>query len=143
MRVPIQRTTVPQSSPLIRAHGSHIMLDFTEWWMPPEEGAEAVMELVRAALREEGVREVHHKAVVLGTRGESPPGFTAVVLIDESHVTAHCYADRGWLALDVFTCGGASTARVAAAIEAGVRRLSPRAVLQQRASAPRFVHRVD
>ncbi|MBN2291032.1 MAG: adenosylmethionine decarboxylase [Pirellulales bacterium] len=35
----------------------------------------------------------------------SPPGFTTVVLLDESHVSAHCYADTGQLALDIFTCG--------------------------------------
>jgi len=35
----------------------------------------------------------------------SPPGFTAVCLLDESHVSAHCYADTGQIALDVFTCG--------------------------------------
>lgn len=35
----------------------------------------------------------------------SPPGFTAVVLLDESHVSAHCYADTGQIALDIFTCG--------------------------------------
>jgi len=36
---------------------------------------------------------------------DSPPGFTAVVLLDESHVSVHTYADLGLLALDVFTCG--------------------------------------
>ena len=36
---------------------------------------------------------------------ESPPGFTAVVLLDESHCTAHSYADLGLIAIDVFTCG--------------------------------------
>lgn len=35
----------------------------------------------------------------------SPPGFTAVVLLDESHCSAHTYADLGLVALDVFTCG--------------------------------------
>jgi S-adenosylmethionine decarboxylase len=35
----------------------------------------------------------------------SPPGFTAVVVLDESHCSAHCYADLGMIALDVFTCG--------------------------------------
>ena len=35
----------------------------------------------------------------------SPPGFTAVVLLDESHISAHCYADTGQIAMDVFTCG--------------------------------------
>jgi S-adenosylmethionine decarboxylase len=35
----------------------------------------------------------------------SPPGFTAVVLLDESHCSAHTYADLGLIALDIFTCG--------------------------------------
>lgn len=35
----------------------------------------------------------------------SAPGFTAVVLLDESHCTAHSYADEGLLAMDIFTCG--------------------------------------
>ena len=36
---------------------------------------------------------------------DSPPGCTAVVMLDESHCSAHSYADLGLLALDVFTCG--------------------------------------
>jgi S-adenosylmethionine decarboxylase len=36
---------------------------------------------------------------------DSPPGFAAVVLLDESHVSAHSYADLNMVALDVFTCG--------------------------------------
>ena len=35
----------------------------------------------------------------------SPPGFAAVVMLDESHLSAHCYADTGQIAMDVFTCG--------------------------------------
>jgi len=35
----------------------------------------------------------------------SPPGFTAMVLLDESHCSVHSYADLGLIALDVFTCG--------------------------------------
>lgn len=35
----------------------------------------------------------------------SAPGFTAMCLLDESHCSAHCYADLGLIALDVFTCG--------------------------------------
>jgi S-adenosylmethionine decarboxylase len=35
----------------------------------------------------------------------SPPGFTAMVLLDESHCSAHCYADLGLIAFDIFTCG--------------------------------------
>ncbi len=42
----------------------------------------------------------------------SPPGFTAVVLLDESHCSAHTYADLGLIALDVFTCGSTDPADV-------------------------------
>lgn len=35
----------------------------------------------------------------------SPPGFAAVIMLDESHCSAHSYADLGLIALDVFTCG--------------------------------------
>lgn len=38
----------------------------------------------------------------------SPPGFTAAILLDESHCTAHSYADEGMIALDIFTCGNTS-----------------------------------
>lgn len=36
---------------------------------------------------------------------DSPPGLTVAVLLDESHITAHSYADEGLLALNAFTCG--------------------------------------
>jgi S-adenosylmethionine decarboxylase len=36
---------------------------------------------------------------------DSPPGFTCFVLLDESHLSAHSYADEGMIALDIFTCG--------------------------------------
>jgi S-adenosylmethionine decarboxylase len=36
---------------------------------------------------------------------DSPPGFTSIVMLDESHCSAHTYADLGLVALDLFTCG--------------------------------------
>ena len=36
---------------------------------------------------------------------DSPPGFTAIVMLDESHCSAHTYADHGLIAMDIFTCG--------------------------------------
>ena len=36
---------------------------------------------------------------------DSPPGFTAIVMLDESHCSVHTYADLGLVALDIFTCG--------------------------------------
>ena len=36
---------------------------------------------------------------------DSPPGCTAIVMLDESHCSVHTYADLGLVAMDVFTCG--------------------------------------
>lgn len=36
---------------------------------------------------------------------DSPPGCTAIVMLDESHCSAHTYADDGLIAFDFFTCG--------------------------------------
>jgi S-adenosylmethionine decarboxylase proenzyme len=43
---------------------------------------------------------------------ESPPGCTAVVMLDESHCSVHTYADLGLMAFDVFTCGATDPRRV-------------------------------
>lgn len=42
----------------------------------------------------------------------SPPGFTCVCLLDESHCTAHSYADLGLIAMDIFTCGSTEPRQV-------------------------------
>jgi S-adenosylmethionine decarboxylase len=47
---------------------------------------------------------------------DSPPGFTAMCLLDESHCSAHSYADLGLIALDVFTCGATNPRDVLAYI---------------------------
>ncbi len=36
---------------------------------------------------------------------DSPPGCTAIVMLDESHCSVHTYADLGLMAFDMFTCG--------------------------------------
>ena len=43
---------------------------------------------------------------------DSPPGCTAIVLLDESHCSAHTYADLGLIAMDIFTCGDTDPRRV-------------------------------
>lgn len=43
---------------------------------------------------------------------DSPPGCTAVVMLDESHCSVHTYADEGLMAFDVFTCGSTNPREV-------------------------------
>jgi S-adenosylmethionine decarboxylase len=43
---------------------------------------------------------------------DSPPGCTAIVMLDESHCSAHTYADEGLIAFDFFTCGSTDPHRI-------------------------------
>ncbi len=84
--------------------GMHIFLDYVNYTAPGKNDGSWILEKLREIIRNAGIREVHsHVEEFDGT--QSPPGYAAVVLIDESHVTAHCYSDIGLLAIDVFTCG--------------------------------------
>tara|TARA_B100000287_G_scaffold434840_1_gene500592 strand:+ start:1295 stop:1678 length:384 start_codon:yes stop_codon:yes gene_type:complete len=84
--------------------GAHVLLDYVDYVSPREDDGAWILELLRECVSESGIREVH--AHVEAFDGNvSPLGFAAVVLIDESHVSAHCYSEKGLLAVDVFTCG--------------------------------------
>ena len=86
------------------ARGGHVVLDYIGYSPPVDGDGDWMLQLLRGCVQRAGVREVHsHVAQFDGT--ESPPGFAAVVLIDESHVSAHCYSESGLLAIDIFTCG--------------------------------------
>lgn len=37
---------------------------------------------------------------------DSPDGCAVVLMLDESHITVHTYADEGKISIDVFTCNG-------------------------------------
>ena len=103
------------------AHGAHIMLDCT--------GAVGVegswmLSLMEKAVDSSGARRVHsHNEDFDGS--VSPLGFASVVLLDESHVSAHCYSERGWLAIDAFTCGGTDPSRIIEVIEKELKQSYP------------------
>jgi len=87
-----------------RAHGKQVFIDYIGCNFNDEKNGSWMLELMRIAVESAGVREVHsHVEEFDGT--QSPTGFAAVVLLDESHVSAHCYYEKGLLAIDAFTCG--------------------------------------
>jgi S-adenosylmethionine decarboxylase len=43
--------------------------------------------------------------VGLNSKKFSPQGCTIIFLLEESHFSAHCSPEHGYLALDCFTCG--------------------------------------
>ena len=113
------------------------MLDYTGYSPPVDDDGEWMLQILRDCVRRAGIREVHaHVAQFDGS--ESPPGFAAVVLIDESHVSAHCYSDSGLLAIDIFTCGGSDPGSLADEIHSIVVDAVPGLVLSGRERLDRF-----
>ncbi|MCH1537126.1 MAG: S-adenosylmethionine decarboxylase [Candidatus Poseidonia sp.] len=121
----------------IQSAGSHVFMDYTGAFFTDEASHTQVLELMRAAVERSPATEVHAKAVPFDG-STSPPGFAAVVLIDESHLTAHCYADRGLLAVDCFTCGQTDPDTVADDLHAALLEVMPELVLVKRERIERF-----
>jgi S-adenosylmethionine decarboxylase len=139
--VTLLQARTPSEFPPLQAHGSHALLDFEGFTCEPATAGAWVTELLRAVVRRHGLHLVHEKLVLLPQPNHhSPPGFTSVILLDESHVTAHCYSDRGWLAIDVFTCGGHDPRPVAAEVRREVLARHPGATCVQDTACPRFLH---
>ena len=119
------------------AHGGHVVLDYTGYESPVEGDGAWMLQLLRRCVQRAGVKEVHsHVEQFDGT--DSPPGYAAVVLIDESHVSAHCYSVRGLLAIDIFTCGGSDPSALADDIHREVSEAVPGIELTGRKMLDRF-----
>lgn len=88
--------------------GRHVLCDFIfnpQELEDDESLAKNVMFLMESAIGQTNMRVVHSCMKILGDTPKSESGFTSVLLLDESHITSHCYSQRGLLAFDVFTCG--------------------------------------
>jgi|TARA_B100002003_G_C13979211_1_gene473620 S-adenosylmethionine decarboxylase len=121
------------------AYGRHVYLDYVNFFPGGDETASWMLEILRSSVKECGVEEVHsHSEVFDGEK--SPAGFASIVLIDESHVTAHCYSDKGWLALDAFTCGKHDPNQLANIIHEKLIGKCEGLKLMKRETVDRFVH---
>ena len=83
--------------------GKHLLIDCTG--VPRETCLDdaLVLKVMAKAAENAGATVVSQVRYKFGA--ESPPGFTAIVMLDESHCSAHTYADLGLVAMDIFTCG--------------------------------------
>jgi S-adenosylmethionine/arginine decarboxylase-like enzyme len=88
-----------------------------------EEQCNAIFTIMRNSIKSTKMKNMHDKMVVL--KEDTEEGFTSVVLLDESHITAHAYTKRGLLALDVFTCGSTNPEIVARYIKCELEKTYP------------------
>ena len=96
------------------ARGKHLLIDCRN--VPHEVCLDdkLVLSAMAAGAEEAGANVISQVRYKFGA--DSPPGFTAAIVLDESHCTAHSYADLGLIAMDVFTCGGTDPRDVLARI---------------------------
>ena len=123
-----------------RAHGKHVYVDYVGF-QPDQSSKDGrwILKTLQNAVKKGGIREVHSHVEIFD--GEhSPPGFAAVVLIDESHVSAHCYSDRGWLAIDAFTCGDHDPENIVDIIHESLTLSSPNIIQMRRDTVNRFIY---
>ena len=124
----------------VHAHGKHVYVDYVDF-LPENHSQDGhwMLQLLQNAVERCGIRQVHAHVEVFD--GEvSPPGFAAVVLIDESHVSAHCYSDRGWLAIDAFTCGDHDPEKIIEIIHENLISTNPNIRQMRRELVKRFLH---
>lgn len=120
------------------SQGAHVFLDYTHADFQDEAAYHWLFSLMREAVEQSPAKEVHaHLAPFDGST--SPPGFAAVVLIDESHISAHCYADRGLLAIDCFTCGETDPDNIATYLHEQLMERMPNLECVRRQRVERFI----
>jgi len=118
--------------------GAHVFLDYVHATFSDEAEYRWLFDLMRETVDQSSATEVHaHLAPFDGST--SPPGFAAVVLIDESHITAHCYADRGLLAIDCFTCGNTDPEHIADVLHERLVERMPDIVCLRKERVNRFI----
>lgn len=126
----------------LRSHGSHIFLDYTGYLPIGDDDGLWMLQIMRDAVTNSEAKEVHsHVEQFDGIT--SPPGFAAVVLLDESHVTAHCYSEKGWLAIDCFTCGQCDPNTIVDQIHMALERVMPNLKLIKKSGHDRFLYQQE
>ena len=121
-------------------HGRHIFIDFVGYVPPTENDGKLILALMRECIRNSTATEVHSH-VTQFDGNSSPLGFAAIVVLDESHFSAHCYSELGWLAIDCFTCGSANTEAIVSSFTSKLEDLIPTLEVTQRKNVDRFLHR--
>ncbi len=113
--------------------GSHTFADYRGLIGNEFEIATFVFELMRRTIHTRtSMKIVHDNLCILNEN--TPPGFTAILQLDESHFsalgnfTSHAYtssADKGLLCVDLFSCGSTNTEATVQFFEAELKRKYP------------------
>lgn len=95
--------------------GRHLLVELYGCEPRALDDAVALGKLLRAAAEAAGSRvvaEVFHPF--------APHGVTGVVVIEESHLSVHTWPERGYAAVDFYTCGSGDPERALELVAAGL-----------------------
>ena len=95
--------------------GRHLLVELYGCDPGPLDDAPALARLLRAAAEAAGSRvvaEVFHPF--------APHGVTGVLVIEESHLSVHTWPERGYAAVDFYTCGNGEPERALALVAEGL-----------------------
>ncbi len=124
---------------MVKAHGKHVYIDYIGYQYDGSNNGEKILEVMIQSARVANTRPVFSHVEEFDGQS-SPPGFAAVVLLDESHITAHCYYEKGWLAFDAFTCGDGNPDLIADFITKNLKINMPDLQQMRRELVDRFLH---
>jgi S-adenosylmethionine decarboxylase len=122
--------------------GNHVFLDFINFYDDDlNECSKYIFDVMKDSISQTNMRAMFEKMVIL--KDDTEEGFTSVILLDESHITAHSYTKRGLLALDVFTCGQTNPETVAKYVKEKLEEKYPKINCINYATHKRFLYDHD
>ncbi len=120
--------------------GEHVIADYTNYFTrDPGGSGHAVLKIMRTAVEEASNATIVGELLSVFDGSDSPLGFASVLLLDESHMTAHCYSNEGLLAVDCFTCGGAQPTLILDHFETAIKEIAPEIKIGDRKRLSRFL----
>ncbi|MBI4733298.1 MAG: adenosylmethionine decarboxylase [Rubrobacteridae bacterium] len=90
--------------------GNHLIIDIHNQAFDLLVDDKKLLQTIVNAADEVGANIINQSRYHFGHN--SSPGCTAFIMLDESHVSVHTYANDGKMALDVFTCGATSCEKI-------------------------------
>jgi S-adenosylmethionine decarboxylase len=95
--------------------GSHLLAEYHDCESGVLDDADRLRVLLRAAAEAAGA-----KVVAEVFQPFAPQGVSGVLVIEESHLSIHTWPERGYAAVDFYTCGDCSPERAHPVILAGL-----------------------